>query len=171
MKLVLLHSIFVIILLSSVVSSIEGRDPGQTFRNVETAVVRVAMAHGFELATEAKSESLSTFLFEAPGCGQPILVTAVHTMLEEQQLLPIVREGYLVHYNYFDEVWDTPSRFWAFVQRIKIRALAVIGLTPYRASEWMLRVATPVDCASAERMDWRAVWLRNAPRPSMDVHS
>jgi hypothetical protein len=81
---------------------------------------------------------------------------------EEETIMESAPEpGYTRRYVYFDQVWDTPGRWAAFVQRMKYAALGLFGLTKYAPSWYLLQVEAPANCRAAEAMDWRLVWNRD----------
>jgi hypothetical protein len=103
-----------------------------------------------------------TLVFEAPGCSQPVTVSARLSTFEEESLMehdPV--QGYTRRYIYFDRSWDTPEPRAAFAQRMKYSALAMFGLTEYVPSRYLILVEAPKNCRAAEAIDWRSAWKRS----------
>ncbi len=104
-----------------------------------------------------------TLVFEAPGCSQPVQVGLRLSTFEEEAFMESAPEpGYARRYIYFDRTLDTPEPRAAFIQRMKYRALAMFGLSVYAPSWYLLKVEAPANCQSAEAMDWRSIWNRDA---------
>ncbi len=107
--------------------------------NIEPAVIHVARSHGLTLREEMTTAKgpVRALVFDAPGCGQPVVIALLSVTFEEEPILAPVREQRdVVRYVYFDRTWNLPDRLAVFFEWKKHKALALFGLTQYVPSRF-----------------------------------
>jgi hypothetical protein len=153
------HTIFAVLLVASVAAKMRGTDALAGSDNIEAGVIRVALSRGLTLSEEkAAKEPVRTLVFETPDCGRPILIALLHVTLEEEPFMQTDQQAYVTRYIYLDRTWDSPNRLASFFEWKKNKLLALLGLTQYAPSDWMLRLASPLGCVFVDTIDWRGVW-------------
>ena len=165
MRLWAAHAVFATILVGSLAARERAAEPlADSVSLLESTVLRVAASHSWGLREYRTTSGMvsRTLVFEAPGCSQPVQVGLRLSTFEEETLAESTQPGYVRRYIYFDRTWDAPAPRAAFVQRTKYRALAMFGLTVYAPSWYLLKVEAPANCQSADAMDWRSIWNRDA---------
>ncbi len=153
MRISVAHAVFAAILVGSLATRELAAEPPPDSASLEPAVLRVAGSYGWGFRGYKKTSGMISraLVFDAPGCWQPVRVSLRLATFEEQALLePAPQPGYSRHYVYFDQAWDAPNPWGAFVQRMKYGALAVFGLTTYLPSRYLLLVEAPEDCRVVE---------------------
>jgi hypothetical protein len=163
MKPRLIHIVFGAILLASIAVDRQAGDVLDQNDDIAPAVIRVAQSHGLTLAEEplATEQGARRLYFNAPDCGQPVSIAFLSVTMEEEPLMRATgRQSDVVRYAYLDRSWDAPDRFAAFFIWKEHRALLLLGLTPYVATRYMLRVSSPSGCRSIDNIDWQDVWKR-----------
>jgi len=159
------HAVFAAILVGSLAAQqLAAGPPADEGNLLEQGILRVAGAHGLELRRSVATGGVlgRAFEFDAPGCLQPIEVSARWWTLEDEPVMERAPEsGSTRRYIYYDRSWEKPMRWAVTAQRIKFRALATFRLSDYPSS-YLLVVDTPGACPEAEKIDWGAVWTRAA---------
>lgn len=156
------HMAFAAILIGSLAAQERAPEVLVDSDNLEPAVLGVARSHGlgFREYKTIAGMILPGLVFEAPGCSRPVLVSLRRWTFEEESVQSAPEQGYVRSYNYVERSWDAPAPHLVWAQRIKYRALALLGLTEYVPSRYLLLVDAPPLCQAAEAIDWRPVWNR-----------
>jgi hypothetical protein len=159
------HAIFAAILVASLAEKERTAAPFEDSPDLlEPVVLRVAASQGLRLSEirTASKGNPRVMVFDPPGCSHPMRVSLRLSTFEQESLLQSIPEpGYLRRYIYLDRTWNAPDPRAVFVERMKYKLLAVLGLTEYAPSGYLLLVEAPADCPAAETMDWRPVWNRH----------
>ena len=161
----LLHTIFGVLLVTSIGAHERVSDVLSEPDNLERAVIRAAQSHGFTLLERPNAEGPSRKLvFEAPACARPLLISLLSVTFDEESLVRLVGEpGDVVRYVYLDRSWRVlPNRLAVFFEWKKHKVLELFGLTPYVPFPFMLRLAWFPGCELANAIDWQIVWRRDA---------
>ena len=158
------HAIFAAILLGSLAAKERTAAPFEDSPDLlEPVVLRVAASQGLRLREirTANKGIPRVLMFDAPGCMQPMRVSLRLWTFEQESLLESVPEpGYSRRYIYLDRTWNAPDPRAVFFERMKNKSLAMLGLTEYAPSSYLLLVEAPTGCRAAQTMDWRSVWSR-----------
>ena len=164
MKALPLHLVFAALLIGSVVSHAQNRDPMRSPEAIEPAIIRIAAMNGlaYRGVENVSGATVQALAFEAPGCARPLLVAPLLMSFEESLLLQFTgREGDSRRYVYIDRSWTRPQRFSVFFERAKYAALAMVHLTSAVPSGTMLLIDAPPECHAADAVDWRLAWNRD----------
>ena len=159
----MIHTAFAGLLLGSFVANGRTTDVLMEADDIEAAVIRVARSHGLTLREDISiaAQPARTLAFDDPSCTQPISVALLWVTFEQEPLVRTVRrQRDVVRYVYLDRKWSTPDRLAVFLEWKKHRVLAMLGLTPYEPSRYMLIIGAPPDCQAADTIDWEIVWDR-----------
>lgn len=157
------HILFMIILVGSLVANQRASDALMQTGDHAAAILNIARAHGLALRRDQQvaSGNVRTFVFDAPGCAQPVSVALLSVTFEEIPLVPAAREPRdQIRYVYINHVWNRPDRLGVFIEWKKQRLLTVLGLTRYVPSRHLLLIDTPSDCGAADEIDWQSIWDR-----------
>jgi hypothetical protein len=168
----LLHTIFAVILITSVAANGRAGDVLSEAVDIEPAIIRAAQSRGMTLLKKpANTEPDQTLIFDAPACARPVLISLLFVTFDQEPLVREVGEpGDLVRFIYLDHSWSAlPNRLTVFLERKKHQALELFGLTPYVPLRYMLRLSWAPGCEIVRSVDWRIVWKRDylaQPGPS-----
>ncbi len=165
MRLLAFHAAFAAILIGSLVAHDRVRGIFvDDLQLQEQAVFRVARSHGLVLHEhQAIGEPKLLYLvLDGSGCSQPVSVIFRTITLEEQAIIqPAPDVGYVRRYFYIDLKSDKADARAVWIERVKYELLAMLRLTRYIPSRYLLQVEAPLHCSAVETIDWRPVWRRD----------
>jgi hypothetical protein len=165
MRLLAFHAAFAAILIASLAA--HDRVTGifvDDLQLQEQAVFSVARSHGLILHEHQAIDEpkLLYLVLDGSGCSQPVSVTFRTITFEEQAIIqPAPDVGYTRRYFYIDLKSDKADARAVWMERVKYEFLAMLGLTKYIPSRYLLQVEAPEHCSAVEAIDWRSVWRRD----------
>jgi hypothetical protein len=166
----LLRAAFTALLLATLASKAQTSPTAPTDILDIRAGITDALARQGLAAREDKASQGHVFagsiLFDAPGCDRVVRVVPVSISLWEGPLLnEAIGSDDQKHFLYLDGTWLTEDRIGIRLEWLKHRSLAMLGLSRYIASPFVLLVVEPRGCDVVKTVDWRSVWEPRA-RPS-----
>jgi hypothetical protein len=167
------HAVFAAVLVAALAARLQAAAaPPDDASLFERGIVRVAESQGWRLSESVERVGAPSrardLQFDAPNCPQPIKVGILMWTFEDEAFLAAEPPpDFQRRFIYFDRSWDTPRRAAVFIEGIKNRALAVVGLAEFPPSPYLMVVESPTRCSSVERVDWSPAWRpENAPGAS-----
>jgi hypothetical protein len=154
------HAIFTGILICSLAWNLKTANGTTALATPEAAILHVAQSQGLTLREQSAAyhtDYLYAFVFEVPGCSQPLRVMLRSLSLAEEPIAQVM-PGYVRRYLYIERSWDAPRRAAIWLERAKYGVLALFGGTRYVASGQLLQVELPPRCDAANAIEWRMVW-------------
>jgi hypothetical protein len=157
------HALFALILTGSVLTNARPDDPPAEPNQLAAAIIDVARSNdlSFRGQTTLANLGLTTLAFDAKGCREPITVALLSIDLEQLPWLRTINpENQTLHIIYYARRWREPDRVSIFWEQKKQQALAVVGLTSFVPSPYLLAIMAPTGCNAADTIDWRQIWDR-----------
>jgi hypothetical protein len=157
------HALFALILTGSVLTNARPNAPPAEANQLAAAIIDVARSNNllFRGETTLANLGLTTLAFDAKGCREPISIALLSIDLEQLPWLRALdRENRMLDFIYYDRRWREPDRVSIFWEHKKQQALAVVGLTSFVPSPYLLGIMAPSGCNAADAIDWRQIWDR-----------
>lgn len=155
------HTIFAVILVTSVAAHERVNDVLSETDSLEPAIIRAAQSHGLTLLEKSTAnEPGRTLVFGVPACARPLLISLLSVTFDDEPLVRAVGEpGDVVRYVYLDSSWSVlPNPLAVFFEWKKHKVLELFGLTRYVPFPFLLRLAWPPRCEIGNAIDWQIVW-------------
>lgn len=156
------YALFAVILVGSVLTNARPGYPPAGAEQLRAAVIDLARSNDLTSLGQITfaNHLIDALAFDANDCNQAITVALLSVHSEQAPLLEALNQGRVLRFVYYDRTWRTPDRVSITWERQKQKALALLGLTRYVPSEYMLAIVAPSGCKAADAVAWDKIWER-----------
>jgi hypothetical protein len=156
------YALFAVILAGSVLTSARQADLPAGAEELTAAVIDLARSNNltFRGQITLPNHLIDALVFDADDCNEPVTVALLSVLREQVPLLEAQNQGMVLRFIFYDRSWPTADRVSMTWERGKQKALAVLGLTRYVPSEYMLAIGVPSGCKAADSVAWDKIWER-----------